>query len=94
MRKQIRRTSLLAHSQQHLTTYPIGQGRYVNFALHVSDYSEEGTRIDGNGASTPATIDDVRAKLRGWDKESMVLINVLLDLPFATLFWLMHLRRV
>ncbi|KAL1725489.1 hypothetical protein EV714DRAFT_277451 [Schizophyllum commune] len=62
---------------RHLTTYPIGQGRYVNFALHVSDYSEEGTRIDGNGASTPATIDDVRAELRGWDKESMVLIDSL-----------------
>ncbi|KAL1741669.1 hypothetical protein HDZ31DRAFT_44940 [Schizophyllum fasciatum] len=60
---------------RHVTTYPIGQGRYVNVALHYSDYSQEGTRIDGNGASKEATVEDALEELHGWDEESLVVVR-------------------
>ncbi|KAF8992598.1 hypothetical protein BDQ17DRAFT_1312808 [Cyathus striatus] len=68
------KTMMYAGDGQYSVTYPIMQGKFVNVATLVTDFSKEGTRYDGPTTKVIEK-DYVLSLFKGWSEQYMGLMK-------------------
>ena len=61
--------------RQHITSYPIAQGRYVNVVPTYSDFTQDRTHIASCGAGSKAANDEILPYFEGWEELATVLVE-------------------
>lgn len=67
---------------QHIVTYPVSRGRFVNVVPFYTDYSQEDTPFMGSYIGS-ATNEELLQVYDGWEPEVMTLLRVSLVPSFV-----------
>ncbi|KAF8977649.1 hypothetical protein BDQ17DRAFT_1383680 [Cyathus striatus] len=70
----LHKSVLYAGDGKYCVTYPIMQGRYINMAALVTDYSKEGTRFEGPTVQE-TTKEHILSIFDGWSVEHRELVK-------------------